>query len=328
MQISNETKVGALTIIAVTFLVLGYNFLRGKSVINNKSNVIYAKFADIGTLDISNPVKIKGYRIGNVSDINGTDENISEVVIAINLKTKVNIPKNSKAVIINSLTGVSTVSIIPGNDPNFLRSGDTLLSEPNPDLMSKVMTGLDPVLISMKATVDTLRNVLHGINNVLSPNTQNDLKATIENVRISSKNLSVLLDSESGSFAKTLNNTAQFTENLNKNNAEIHSIISHLNTTSHNLSQTKFKEAVDTLNQTLSSLQTVLNKLKDKDGTMGLLLNDPALYNQLEQTGRSLHILLDDLKTNPKRYVHFSLFGKKDKSKPLSAPLSDSARKQ
>lgn len=328
MQISNETKVGALTIIAVTLLVLGYNFLRGKSVMNNKSNVIYAKFSDIGTLDISNPVKIKGYRIGNVSDIQGSDANISEVIIAINVKSKVNIPKNSKAIIVNSLTGVSSVSIILGDEKEFIRPGDTISSAPNPDMMSKVMTGIDPVLISMKATIDTLKNVLHGVNNVLSPDAQDDLRSMIANLKTSSQNLSVLLDSENGALAKTLNNTTVFTENLNKNNTHINSIIENINSLSGNLSKTDFNQTVDALNETIASLNTVLEKLKNKEGSLGLFLNDPQLYNHLQQTSKSLNTLIDDLKTHPKRYVHFSLFGNKDKSKPLSAPLADTAKSQ
>jgi len=313
MQISNETKVGALTIIAVTLLVLGYNFLRGKSVVAGKSNVIYARFSDIGTLDISNPVKVKGFRVGNVVDVKGIDENISEIVVAISLKTKVNIPRNSKAIIVNSLTGVSSVSILLGDDPNLIKTGDTLFSEPNPDLMSKVMTGIDPVLLSMKSAIDTLKDVLHGVNHVLNPQSRQNISTMIEHLSASSRHLSVLLDPETGALSKTLDHSAAFTDNLNQNNAKLNAIAENIKTTTDQLSQTRFKEAVDTLNQTLSSLQQVLDKLKNKEGSAGLLMNDPALYNHLQQTAKSLNTLIDDLKTNPKRYVHFSLFGKKDK---------------
>jgi len=328
MQISNETKVGALTIIAVTLLVLGYNFLKGKSLVRDKSNFIYVKFADVGTLDISNPVKIRGYRIGNVSDINGTDENISEVVVAISLKSKVNIPKNSKAIIVNSLTGVSSISIITGDDTNYLKSGDTLMSAPNPDLVSKVMNSIDPVLLSLKGAIDTLKYTLHGINNVLDPNSQNNLKMLISNLNTSSEQLSTLLDSKTGPLAKTLENTNQFTDNLNKNNTQLNSIFENIKITSNNLSQTKFKETVDTLQKTLGSFQMLLEKLQTKEGSMGLFINDPTLYNNLQQTGKSLNTLIDDIKVHPKRYINITVFGKKDKSKPLSAPLADSAKKE
>lgn len=324
MQISNETKVGALTVIAVTLLVLGYNMLKGKNLIN-KSGVIYARFPDAGTIEVSSAVKIKGFKIGNVYKINKADKNVSEVVVVINLTEDVNIPVNSLAEINASLTQTAAVSIIPGNSGTYLKLGDTLQSSKNPDLISKLMGNLDPALVNVKQAIDSLKMVLSNLNSVFNDDNKSNLKAVIANLKTSSSNLSILLNSKEGALAKTLANAEQFSGNLNKNNENLNTTIENFKVTSQKLSQLQLKETVENLNNTIAQLQTVLQKVNKGDGSLGLLINDPKLYNNLQNTSRSLNILLDDFKTHPKRYVSFSVFGKKDKTVPLTAPLADSA---
>jgi phospholipid/cholesterol/gamma-HCH transport system substrate-binding protein len=327
MQISNETKIGALTIVAVTLLVLGYNFLKGKD-LTKKSNVIYAKFTDVGALEISNPVKIKGFRIGNVYKIGNTDKKVTEVVVTINMQEDVLIPKNSVAIISSSLTGTSSINIMPGNSSDYIKEGDTLQSSNNPDLLGKVMNSLDPILISAKQTIDTLKRVLVSFNDILDPQAQANIKGIIANLESGTANLNGLLDNQNGALAKTLTNAEEFTRNLNQNNEKLNASIENFHQFSDKLSDVEIKTTVDELNNTITQVQTLLGKFNQNDGTIGLLLNDPKLYNNLEQTAYSLNILLDDLKTHPKRYVSFSLFGKKDKTTPLNSPLSDTTLKK
>lgn len=324
MKVSNETKVGALTVIAVTLLVLGYNFLKGKSLIK-KSNVIYARFPDAGALEASNPVKIKGYKIGNVYKIDRIDKNVSEIVVAINLQEPVNIPNNSIAIVNSGLTGVNVLNIIPGNSTSLLKIGDTLHSGNNPDLLSKIMTSIDPVTASIKQAVDSLRMVLSNVNSLFDENTKANLKNVIANLKTSTASLSVMLNAKDGALAKTLNNAETFTTNLNKNNEKINATMDNLKVTTEKFKNLQLQETITNLNNTVAQLQSVIQKANSKDGSLGLLINDPKLYNNLQNTTRSLNILLDDLKTNPKRYVNVSVFGKKDKSTPLTAPLADSA---
>lgn len=323
MKVSNETKVGALTVIAVTLLVLGYNFLKGKSLLK-KSNVIYARFSDVGALEISNLVKIKGFRIGTVYKIDNMDKDVSEVIVTINMIEDVHIPKNSVAVINSSLTGNASISVLPGNAKDFLSLGDTIRSTNNPDILSKVMTSVDPVMANIKQAVDSLKLVLGNLNSVFDEHTKENLKTVIANLKTSSGNLSLLLDTKDGSLAKTLKNVEGFSTNLNNNNEKLNATIDNLKNTSQQLSEVQIKETVTNLNNTITQLQGILQKANKGDGTLGLLINDPKLYNNLQNTSRSLNILMDDLKVHPKRYVSLSIFGKKDKTEPLKAPLADS----
>lgn len=327
MKVSNETKVGALTVIAVTLLVLGYNFLKGKSLLK-KSNVIYARFTDVGALEISNMVKIKGFRIGNVYKIDNMDKDVSEVIVTINMTEEINIPKNSVAVINSSLTGSASISVLPGNATSFIAFGDTLQSSSNPDILSKVMTSVDPVMANVKQAIDSLKLVLSNLNSVFDEHTKANLKAVIGNLKTTSDDLTVLLNSKNGALAKTLNNVETFTTNLNGNNEKLNTTIENLKNTSQKLSEVEIKETVANLNNTITQLQGILQKANKGEGTLGLLINDPKLYNNLQNTSRSLNILVDDLKLHPKRYVSLSIFGKKDKTEPLKAPLADSINNQ
>lgn len=324
MNVSNETKVGALTVIAVTMLVLGYNMLKGKNLIQ-RSDVIYARFNDVGSLEISSPVKIRGARIGNVYSIQAKDENVTEVIVAINLDKKVNIPANSLAVINGSITGSTTLTITSGDSKIYIKKGDTLNSSNSPDLMAKLSNSIDPVLANVKQAVDSLKLVLGNLNSVFDEGNKANLKAVIANLKNTSANLNVLLNSKDGALAKTLNNAETFTSNLNKNNENLNKTIENFKNTSQKLSELQFKETLTGLNNTVAQLQGVIEKINKGEGSLGMLLKDPKLYNSLQNTVRSVNVLIDDLKTHPKRYVSFSVFGKKDKGQPLMAPLADSA---
>lgn len=326
-KVSNETKVGALTVIAVVLLILGYNMLKGKNLIN-RSDVIYVRMSDAGTLEVSSPVKVKGVRIGNVYSIGSKDENVSEVIVAVNLDTKVNIPSNSVAAVASSLTGTSALNITMGDAREYVKEGDTILSVTTPDLLTKLGNSADPVLANIKQAVDSLKLVLGNLNSVFDEGNKANLKAVIANLKNTSANLNTLLNSKDGALAKTLNNAEIFTTNLNKNNENLNKTIENFKNTSQKLSELELKETVTSLTKTVNQLQDVLDKINKGEGSMGLLINDKKLYNNLENTVRSVNILIDDLKTHPKRYVSFSVFGKKDKGTPLTAPLADSSNKK
>lgn len=334
MKISNETKVGALTAIAITLLILGFNFLKGKTLFKT-GNIVYARYTDTKGLMVSNPVFINGFQVGAVFDIENSDKNLSSIVVAIKLKDYYNIAVNSEARIKDNLLGAPSILITLGDAKQYLKTGDTLLTSASAGLLGDVINKIGPVGEQIKTTVHSLDSVLKNINSIFDPNTKNSLQQVIANMNkttaslvVTSASIQALMNEQSGAITQSMNNAASFTKNLSDNNDKITKMLSNVEKTTDNFSRADITGMVDKLKTTIANLNTILEKVGSQDGTLGKLMNDKALYNNLTNTVRSANILMDDLRMNPKRYVNISVFGKKDKSVPLLSPLSDSTKKQ
>jgi len=334
MKISNETKVGALTAIAITLLILGFNFLKGRSVFKT-GNFLYAKYPNAKGIMVSNPVYINGYQIGSVFDIENADKNLKDIIISIKLKGNYNIPSNSVAYIKEGFLGSPSIDIQLGNSNTYLNSGDTLLTNSNPGLLGQLSNKIEPISAQLNTTLHSLDSVLKNVNSIFDPHTKHNLQQVITNINettaslvASSASLKKMLDQQNGAIVQTMNNVNSFTKNLSDNNKKISQSISNVEETTRQLADADMKGTITELKTTVSNLNNVLAKINSGDGSLGLLLNDKKLYNNLNNTVRSANILLDDLRTHPKRYVNISVFGRKDKSGPLMAPLNDTSVQQ
>lgn len=231
MKISNETKVGALTAIAITMLVLGFNFLKGKTLFKT-GNYLHAKYTDSKGIMVSNPVFVNGFQVGSVDDIENLDESLSSIVVTIKLKSNYNIPVNSVASIKENPLGPSSITITMGNAKQYLNVGDTLATASQDGLMGSLMNKLGPVGDQIKLTVQSLDSVLKNINTIFDPNTKNNLQQTIANINkttaslvLSSANLQAMLNQQTGAITQSMNNVASFTKNLSDNNEDRKSVV-------------------------------------------------------------------------------------------------------
>jgi phospholipid/cholesterol/gamma-HCH transport system substrate-binding protein len=319
MKISNETKVGILSITALTLLIVGFNFLKGKDLFN-RSDKIYMEFTELGTLAKSNEVKINGYVIGKVYDLNVKDKDLSATVATINLTSDVNIPKDSKGFISSSLLGTSTVVIEKGVSTEYLQPGDTLKTRIDSGILDDVKAQLTPTLGKVRDVLDSLKKTLSGVNSVLNDQTKAHLQQTFANLNKATTSLNKIMDEQNGPLAKSLNNVSSITENLKNNNDSITATISNAKRATEKFANLEIQPTIDTLNAAISQLKGVVAKMNSKDGTLGALINDKQLYNKLNDAILSAEVLMDDLRAHPKRYVNISVFGKKDKSGPLTSP--------
>ena len=319
MKISNETKVGILSLTALILLIVGFNFLKGKDIFN-RSKKIYMVFYDLGGLSKSNEVKINGYVIGKVYELNAQDKNVNGIVATINLTEEVNIPENSTAVISSPIIGSSYIDIEKGNSSVYLEPGDTLRTRLDVGILDDVKSQLTPTLTSVREGIDSIKMLLSNVNKLFTYEARADLHQTLQNLSVASRSLTRLVDAENGALALSLSNVNAFTANLRNNNDSINMMISNAKRATAKLADLEIQPVIDTLSRTISQLKAVVAKMDSKDGTLGALINDKAVYNKLYDAILSAEILMDDLRANPKRYVNLSIFGRKDKDGPLTSP--------
>ncbi len=320
MKISNETKVGILTIVSLVVLIMGFNFLKGKSLFK-KSKRIYAVFNDLGSLEKSNEVKINGLPIGAVYDREEIDRNVSAILVTINLSRDINIPDNSVAYIGSSLVGASFIVIEMGDSKTYLKLGDTLKTRQETGIMGEVSKQINPTLTKVRSVLDTLANTLSGVNGILNSEAKTNLQQTLANLNRASSALNGLLDNQTGALAATLNNAKGVTANLLRNNDSINLIIANAKVFTDKMARIAIQPTIDSLNNAISMMRSTIARINSKDGTLGALINDRALYNKLTDAIMSVEILMDDLRAHPKRYVNLSIFGRKDRGGYLTSPL-------
>ena len=319
MKINNETKVGILAIVAIVLLVLGFNFLKGNQVFKKDTHIL-AVFEKLGTLDKSNSVKINGLPIGTVYDFAPTDKEVSAIIVTINLTKDVNIPKDSRAYISAGLVGASTITIDMGTSNVFLKHGDTIQTIVNEGILGDLTSQVSPTLGKTRDAIDSLKILIGNFNRTLDPNTQHNLQAMIANLNRTSAQVQSLLAAQSIVLAESLGNVNEITGNLAQNSGRINTTMQNLETASGKLANIEIQSTLDSLDRTVNNLKTFTNKLNSTEGSLGLMMNDKTLYNNINYAILSLETLMDDIRVNPKRYVNISVFGGRNKGGPITSP--------
>jgi len=321
MKINKETKVGILTLVALGLLIAGFNFLKGRDVFN-RTKKIYAVFDKLGALAKSNEVKINGLTIGSVYDMEETDKNVSGIKVTISLSRDINIPSNSVAYISAPIAGLgsSTILIEKGDATTYLKDGDIINTRIDEGLLGGLTSEVAPTLAKIRNALDSLNRVFGNINKLFDSDTKGNLQSTIANLNTATHSLSQLMDSKNGPVAQTLDNVNSITGNFRKNNDSITAIINNTKRFTDQLSAMDLKQTMDTLQSAIVTLKSTIGKIASNEGSLGALINDRQLYDKLNDVLLSSEILLDDLRTHPKRYVNFSIFGKKDKGGALTSP--------
>jgi phospholipid/cholesterol/gamma-HCH transport system substrate-binding protein len=328
VKVSNEKKIGLLGILAITLFVLGFNFLKGRNLFSHKTT-LYAKYSNIQGLTPSNPVMINGMQVGSVKEITN-DKDMKELIVVFTIEKEINIPKNSFASINANPLSVTKVEINLGNTNSYLKNNDTIMTKAAGGFLDNVFEKVDPVVNSVNNALGSLDSLMANVSAVIEINNRKNISEIMLNlnkitasVLKSSTALEVLLNDQNGPLASTLKHTSDFTENLASNNKRIDSLLKNLNKTSTQLSNLNLQKTLTTLDSTINGLKQTVSKINEGDGSIGKLLNDGTLYKNLTATSNKINILLDDVRLHPKRYVSISVFGKKEKEKPLEQPLPD-----
>ena len=294
--ITKEVRIGIAGIIALCVLVYGINYLKGINMFK-PSSYFYVKFKNVNGLAKSSPVFADGVRVGIVRDIYYDYNQAENVVVEVALDTELRIPKGSSAELTSELMGGVRMDILLANNPREKYAiGDTIPGKLNNGMMESV-AALMPQIEQMLPKLDSIMTSLNTILGDQSiPATLHSVEKMAANLEVTSGQLKVLMGRD----------IPQLTGKLNTLGDNFISI-------SDNLKKIDYANTFNEIEQTLANVKIVTEKLNSKDNTVGLLLNDPQLYNNLNATTANAASLLEDLKEHPKRYVHFSLFGKKEK---------------
>ncbi len=293
---TKEVKIGIAGIIALCVLVYGINWLKGIHLFK-PSSYFYAKFENVNGLTQSSPVFADGVRIGLVREIYYDYTRPGNVVVQVELDNEIRIPKGSTAELVSEMLGGVKMNILLANNPREkYEIGDTIPGNLNNGMMDKAAQ----LLPKVEQMLPKLDSILTSLNTILGdqsiPSTLHSVETTTANLAIVSSQVKALMN----------NDIPQLTGKLNTIGDNFISI-------SNNLKNIDYATTFKSIDQTLSNVKILTDKLNSKDNTIGLLFNDSTLYNNLNATTANAASLLEDLKAHPKRYVHFSLFGRKDK---------------
>ena len=328
MKLNNETKIGILAVVGIVVFILGFNFLKGKNLFR-KEKYIYAVYEDIQGLTKSNPVVINGLQVGTIANLNG-GKDLRRIIVSVSLTQDVNIPKNSLAVINPNLLGSTSLEIKLGNSNIFLKSGDTLLTTLSGGAFDEALKMINPVLYEVRNATRSLDSLLRVIGNVFDPMTQSNIRGILDNLNrttasfaYSAASLQAILNPQTGALGHALEHVKAFTENLSLSRDTLNSIMSNANRATANFASLDLQKTLIVLDSSISQFNAGVQKINSKEGSLGLLLNDTRVYDNLTSTSNKLNILLDDIRVHPKRYISFSVFGRKDKGNYITAPLID-----
>jgi phospholipid/cholesterol/gamma-HCH transport system substrate-binding protein len=299
MKITKEIKIALVAIVSIVLLFFGMNFLKGMTLFSNGDSY-YITFKDISGLSSSSPIFANGYRVGVVKDVSFDYENNGDVVVEFMVDDDLQIPRGSTAEIVSDLMGNVKMNLLLADNPrDFVAKGDTIMGVINSGMLGKAKDMI-PVIEKMLPKLDS---ILANINMLLSdPNigrTLGNVQKTTENLTVTTQQLNALMANVNKDVPGLMGKASGLLDNANNLTA--------------NLAAVDVASTVAKVDQTLANVQQLTSKLNNNKGTLGLLMNDETLYNNLTNTVLSADSLLNNLREHPKRYVHFSLFGKKDK---------------
>jgi phospholipid/cholesterol/gamma-HCH transport system substrate-binding protein len=313
VKIRNEVKVGILVTAALAALLWGLNYLKGKDVFTSR-NRYFAVYNSVDGLVASNPVLMNGFRIGIVNSIDFMPDNSGRLLVELLVDREVFVSRNSVARIYNSdLIGTKALRIDLGNDPQELSNNDTLPAELEQGLAEKVGMELGPLREKTEDLIVSIDSMVNVLKKVFDPTTRNNLQSGIGHMNNTLAAFDHMVNSDKGKLKIMIDNMASISTNLRNNNEQISRILQNLHTITDTLAGEQFASAIRNANEVMKESNEVMAKINRGEGSLGLLVNDDRLYNHLDSTAASLDKLLIDLQNNPKRYVHFSVFGKKQK---------------
>jgi phospholipid/cholesterol/gamma-HCH transport system substrate-binding protein len=310
LKISRELKTGIVAVAIIALFIWGYNYLKGLNLFDAPSKTYFTEYSDVQGLNTASIVTLSGYEVGKVIAIkfNKNPEKRGWLIVEFSVETDLEFTKNSIAKIYSaSLMGGKSLALVPSYEGEIAKPGDYLNGETEADVITSVSDNLKPLFEKVGKAVESADSILVGINEIMDAKTRENLKssiaelnATISNLNAISKSVNEMVATNKVKIGNTMTNAELMTNNFAKLSDSL--VNSNLGTT------------IKNLETTVNSLNGILANAESGKGTLGKLLKDEAMYNNLTSASKELDELLREMKLHPKRFVHFSLFGKKEKA--------------
>ncbi len=304
MRLSRETKAAFFVLTTILLFIFGFNFLKGSSILD-KQKTIYAVYDEVDGLLVGANVMINGLSIGNVTELDFLP-NSTKILVTLKVKDKLNFSSKSTASIYETgVLGGLAISIDPIFEREFIvKTGDTLNSSVRPGLTELINRQIEPLSRQLQSTITSVDSIFTGASNVLNRQTQEEIKESINVLTSAIKainNSSVIIEKTLTAKNSQINNTIDNFEKISFNLSEV----------SDELNSFGLSNMLSNLEVSVDGISSIVNKLDSNNSTIGKLINEDEVYNNLNSSIESLNNLISDIKTNPKKYVHFSVFGRK-----------------
>lgn len=305
MKLSKEIKTGLLAVFAISTFILGYNYLKGSSLFKTE-RVFYAVYENVEGLGLSSAVNINGFRVGKVQNIE-IDKNTGLMIVTFSVENDFQFSKQSIARIYGGgIIGGKSLAIIPVFESNVIATtGDTLQSQVEEGIMELVNDRLTPLQMKIESAVEGVDSLMVAVNDVLDEKSRKNLRSSIADLNaitssfvVSSTKLQSLLTNNEDKLNRTFDNLDATTQNFAA--------------FSDTLAQVNLNQMVNELEATIQNFKALSENLNNGEGTLGKLLNDDSLYDNLDFATKQLEELLQDVKLNPTRYINISVFGKRN----------------
>lgn len=324
MKVSKELKAGFIALSAITLLIIGINFLKGYSLFGG-DDTYYAYYANSGQVMVSGDVTLNGVVIGKILDIENVPSNPEKRRVKIKFsisESDINLPKGT-IIELGSLDLLKKGLIVNyplKQNKGFYKSGDEIPSRMSADMFSQVKQYADPISQKLQTLIIHIDGMVNSLSGVFDENGSNDittsikeLKNTIKKIGDLSEEINGFVSTEKIQFSKIMSHIESITGNLKKSSDEVSAIIGNTKKISDDLVSADFKGTILEAQTTLKKVNYALEEVNQGTGTLGKLLHDEKLYNELVETNNELQELVDDLQAHPERYIHMSLIGRKPK---------------
>lgn len=320
MKLTREFKTGVVFISAIALLIWGYNFMKGKNLFDGNIPTFFAEYQNVQGLNSASKVTINGLQVGKVENItfNTESQKKGQLIVEFSMEADFEFSKNSEVKIYSDgLMGGKAIAIIPSYEGEKAQSGDYLKGSVESDIFTSMGEKLNPLSAKLESVIVAADSLLVGFNDILDAPTRKHLKNSmllLDQSMANFKGITTNLDAMLLQNKETLHNTLANAEQVTN---EFTALTQNLNS---ELKEAELAKTVKELQTTITGINQVISNLEKGEGSLGKLLKDEKMYTNLTNASKELEELLREMKEHPKRFVHFSLFGKKDKTGYVEEP--------